>query len=144
MRCYDSYVDGGSNPDSSCGVLRFEDGAIGLLQATWLLPNKTQALDDYMQVVTSAGVANIDVLHSGPTIWGEEGHEVLDASYDPRVRGAVVGALREELSYFALCALEGRKPTVVTARDGVEAVRVAVALIESAQSDREVRLADRA
>jgi predicted dehydrogenase len=41
-----------------------------------------------------------------------------------------------------LCALEGRKPTVLTVQDGIEALRVALALVESARTDGEVRIAD--
>lgn len=140
VRAYDVSVEPGKGPDLTCGILRFEDRALGLIQTTWLVPNKTPYLDDCMQVVTTSGVANIDILHSGLTIWREDGAEIPDVSYEPRLRGVVFGALREELSYFVLCALEGRQPTLVTARDGVEAVRVALALAESARSDREIHL----
>jgi len=108
----------------------------------WLLPDKTPLLDDSMQVVTTSGVANINMLESGLTLWREDGAEIPDVSYEPRLRGTVFGALREELSYLALCALEGPKPTVLTAQDGIEALRVALALVESARTDREVHLGD--
>ncbi len=143
VRCYDVSVEPGKGVDLTCGLLKFEDGALGLLQTMWLLPDKTAFLDDCMQVVTTSGVANIDILHSGLTIWREEGAEIPDVSYEPRLHGAVFGALREELTYFALCALEGRQPTIVTAEDGVEAVRVVLALLESARSDREIYLESR-
>ncbi|MDE3178486.1 MAG: hypothetical protein KGM47_02400, partial [Acidobacteriota bacterium] len=77
-------------------------------------------------------------LHAGLTIWSEDGQSAPDVSYEARLRASVFGALREELSYFAQCALEGRQPTVVTAQDGAEAVRIAVALTDSAGSDREI------
>jgi predicted dehydrogenase len=111
-----------------------------LIQTSWVIPDKTPFLDDFMQVITTSGVANIDVLHSGLSIWREDGVEIPDVGYEPRLRGSVYGALREELSYFALCALENRQPTIVTAEDGVEAVRVALAFEESARSDREIDL----
>ncbi len=140
VRSYEVTLQAGSGPDFSCATLRFEDGSIGLLQTAWLLPDRTAAPDDWMQVITTSGVANIDVLHSGLTFWREEGHEVPDVSYEPRFRGVVYGALREELSYFALCALEGRAPAIVTAEEGVEAVRVAVAAVDSSRFDREIYL----
>lgn len=140
VRCHEVSVEPGKGADLTCATLKFEDGALGLLQTMWLLPDKTPFLDDSMQVVTTSGVANIDMLQSGLTIWHEDGAEVPDVSYEPRLHGTVYGALREELSYFALCALESRQPTLLTAQDGVEALRVALALVESAKTDREVRL----
>lgn len=140
VRGYNRRVSVKSGDDLFCGVLEFENGAIGVLQTAWLLPDRTEALDDCMEVIASAGVANIDILHSGLTVWREDGHSVPDVSYEPRLRGSVFGALREELSHFAQCALEGRQPTVVTAQDGVEAVRVAAAVSESASSEREILL----
>jgi UDP-N-acetylglucosamine 3-dehydrogenase len=142
VRCYEVSVEPGKGADLTCATLKFEDGTLGLLQTMWLLPDKTPFLDDSMQVVTTSGVANIDMLQSGLTIWREDGAEIPDVSYEPRLHGTVFGALREELSYFALCALEGQKPTLLTAQDGIEALRVALALVESAGTDREVRLAD--
>ena len=73
VRGYDIRINAGTGTDLFCGVLVFQDGALGLLQTMWLLPNKTEALDDCMQVITTSGVANIDILHSGLTLWREEG-----------------------------------------------------------------------
>jgi UDP-N-acetylglucosamine 3-dehydrogenase len=140
-RGYDVAVEKEKGPDLTWAVLRFEDGAVGVLETTWMLPDKTAFLDDFLQLVTTAGVANIDILNSGLTLWLDDGAEAPDVCYEPRLRGSVYGALREELSYFSLCALEGRKPTIVSAEDGVEALRVGLAVVESARADREVEVA---
>lgn len=140
VRAYEVSVEHGNGADLSCGVLRFENGTLGMVQTAWLLPDRTPFPDDCMEVITTSGVANIDILHSGLTLWREEGAEVPDVIYEPRIGGCVYGALREELSYFALCVLQGQQPKVVTAEDGVEAVRVALAWVESARSGKEVQL----
>ncbi|MCL5096495.1 MAG: Gfo/Idh/MocA family oxidoreductase [Candidatus Omnitrophica bacterium] len=140
VRSYEVTVDPKHGADLACGMLRFDGGAIGLVQTSWLLPDKTPFLDDSFELITTSGVANIEMAHSGLTLWREEGAEIPDVSYEPRLRGAVYGALREELIYFALCALEKRQPTVLTAEDGLEAVRVALALAESARTGEEVTL----
>jgi UDP-N-acetylglucosamine 3-dehydrogenase len=140
VRGYEVRLEKGSGPDLTWGVFEFDGGGLGFVQTMWLLPDKAQVQDDSMQVITTAGVANIDV-HSGLTFWKEEGQEVPEISYEPRLRGSVFGALREELSYFALCALEGRQPTVITAEEGLEALRTTVALVESAGSGREIEMA---
>jgi predicted dehydrogenase len=141
VRGYDVSVEPEGRADLTWAVLRFENGTLGVLETAWLLPDKTPFADVFLQVVTTSGVANIDILNSGLTIWGDDGAEIPDVSYEPRIRGSAYGALREELSHFALCVLEGRKPTLVTAEDGMEALRVGLAIIESARSDREVEVA---
>jgi predicted dehydrogenase len=141
VRAYDVAVEPGKGADLTWAVLRFEDGALGVVETMWLMPDKTPYLDDFLQVVTVSGVANIDIFNSGLTIWHDDGTEMPDVCYEPRQRGAAYGALREELSYFALCILEGKSPTLVTARDGVEALRVGLAIVESARTDREVEVA---
>lgn len=139
VRGYQVDLQKGGGADLSWGILEFEGGALGFVQTMWLLPDKLRLLDDGMQVITDSGVANINI-HSGLDLWLEDGPEIPDISYELRVRGSVFGALREELSYFALCVLRGVQPTVVTAEDGVESVRVACALVESATNNREVQI----
>jgi predicted dehydrogenase len=141
IRAYDVSVDPGKGADLTWAVLRFEGGALGVLETMWLLPDKTPFLDDYLQVVTTSGVANLDILNSGLLVCHEDGAEVPDVSYEPRLRGSAYGALREELTYFALCVLQGQKPTILGPEDGVEALRVALAVVESARADCEIEVA---
>ena len=140
VRAYDITVEPGKGVDLTWAVLRFEDGALGVLETMWMMPDKTPFLDDYLQVVTTTGVANIDVLNSGLTIWRDDGPEVPDVGYEPRLRGSAYGALREELIHFALCVLNGQQSTILTTEDGVEALRVGLAVVESARADREVEV----
>jgi UDP-N-acetylglucosamine 3-dehydrogenase len=140
VRAYEISKDGAKNADILWAILRFEDNAIGVLETAWLLPDKTPHLDDFLQVITTAGIANLDIMHSGLLICHEDGTEFPDVGYEPRLRGSAYGALREELSYFGLCALEGRKPDLLGPEDGVEATRVGLAVVESARTDREVEV----
>jgi len=62
----------------------------------------------------------------------------VPSSYASGVAGAVflglgtaMGALRDELSYFATCVARGIAPDRVTADDGIEAVRLALAAADS-------------
>ncbi len=139
VRGHEVTLQGGSGPDLSWGFLEFASGALGFVQTMWLLPDKANILDDAMQVVATGGVANI-CMHTGLDLFLEEGVVIPDISYEPRLKNSVFGALREELSYFALCVLEGRTPEVVTAEEGVQALRATIALIESASADRELTL----
>src|SRR5439155_6121306 len=69
VRGYQVSAESEGRADLCCEILTFEDGALGVLQTMWLLPDKTAGLDDCTQVVTTSGVANIDLLHSGLTVW---------------------------------------------------------------------------
>ena len=64
----------------------------------------------------------------------------MNVTYDARIGGRVSGAIKEELSYFVDCVRKNEAPTAVTPRDAFEALRVALALIESAQEQRDVSL----
>lgn len=141
VRAYDVCAEPGKGVDLTWAILKFEGGALGVMETTWLMPDKTPFLDDFLQVIATSGVANIDVLNSGLTMWRDDGAEIPDVSYEPRLRGSAYGALREELTYFARCALEGREPSLLTAEDGVEALRVGLAVAESGRTDREVEVA---
>lgn len=142
VRAYETRLNHTPGPDLTWGILEFDGGTLGFVQTMWLLPDKANVQDDGMQVVGTSGVANITI-HSGLSLWREDGQEIPEVSYEPRLRNTVFGALREELSYFALCVIQGCKPTVVTPQEGVEAVRTAVALIESGNTGKDVTIAER-
>jgi len=93
-----------------------------------------------MQVIGDRGVGNVSLYPGSISFWREEGFEVPDAGYDPRVRGAALGALRDELMYFAACVRERRKPEIITPREAKNAVRVTLALVESANRDVEIEI----
>jgi predicted dehydrogenase len=56
------------------------------------------------------------------------------------MNGTAYGAIREELAYFCECVRAVRKPEVITPEAGRDAVKVALALIESAQTGRDIEL----
>jgi UDP-N-acetylglucosamine 3-dehydrogenase len=139
VRPWEGAAETGSGPDFG-GTLHFEGGAVGVFQTSSLLPNKTPFLDDYMQVLGWSGVANVDILNSGLSFWTEDGAQLPDVGYEPRISGAAKGALREELMHFALCCLENRQSEILRTADAVETIRVCTALARSATENREIAL----
>lgn len=130
-------LSGYPNSDATWAWLEFEGGAVATVENMWLNPDGAGVgLNDAMQVTGTRGIAHIDFVNSGLSFWRDSGFAQADASYEPRVRGEMFGALKEEISYFARCVLEKRPPTIVTAEDGVEALRVALAIIQSAKSEQ--------
>ena len=140
VRGFGRRATGGKHHDTFWGVLEFEGGALGVVETVWLLPPAGIALEDAFQVIGDRGVADINFVSAGLSLRRQTGYEVPDVSYDPRVQGSAHGALREELSYFCHCVREGRAPQIITAVDAKNAVRVSLALIESANRGVDIEI----
>ena len=130
------------NPDATWALLEFQNGAVAYLENLWLNPdNGGIGTNDAMQVTGTRGIANIDFVNTGLSFWRENGYIVPDISHEPRVRGEMFGALKEELAYFTRCVLEHRAPDVVSLDDALHGLEIALAIIESANTERDVVLA---
>jgi predicted dehydrogenase len=130
-----------ANPDATWALLEFERGAVAYVENLWLNPDKGGiGTNDALQVTGTRGIANIDFVNAGLSVWRETGYVAPDISHEPRVRGEIFGALKEELAYFARCVLEKRLPDVVSLDDARHGLQVALAIIESAESERDVLL----
>jgi UDP-N-acetylglucosamine 3-dehydrogenase len=141
VRGYQRQVQQAPYPDVVWGFVEFAGGAIACLEQHWLLPEQGGLINgDTLHLVGSAGMAALELAHPGVEFYEEGGYHVPDVSYDPTIRGAARGALYDQDAYFAACVLRGETPSVVTARDALEGLRVVDALIRSANEDREVEL----
>jgi len=139
VRGYGRRATGGQNADTFWGVLEFEGGALGVVETIWLLPSEAGiGIDDAFQFVGTTGVANVQMLPGSLNFLRETGYCVPDASYGPLACGVPRGAMRAELAYFVDCISEGRPCTAIRPEEAMEAVRIALALIESAQRDADV------
>lgn len=143
VRGYGRKATSGAHHDAFWGVLEFVGGALGIVETIWLLPQSAGVLlDDSFQMIGDRGVANLSLFPGAINFWREEGFEIPDANYDPRLRGAAVGALREELLYFSECVREHRQPEVTTPREAKNAVRVSTALVDSALRECDIEITD--
>jgi len=121
------------------GTLAFASGTIATIEATWMMPANT-GLDngDRFAVTGTRGTATIDMANTGLRLV-ESGKMLLpDLGYEPFVHGSIAGALQNELQYFARMAMSPDTDAVVTADDGVRAVVMAEAMIESATRNKEI------
>ncbi len=76
-----------------------------------------------MEVVGTEGSVSIQDTHPNLMIVDKEGSRCPDTTYWPDRHGALRGALREELSYFADGIVSGRAPDDMTAEGSRQAVR---------------------
>jgi predicted dehydrogenase len=143
VRGYERKATQGKHHDTFWGILEFEEGAIGVVEAVWLIPPATGILmDDQFQVIGDRGIGAVQSIPSGLTFWRENGTQVPDVSYDARVFHSARGALRDELAYFCDCVQEHRDPEVITPIEAKRALRVALALLDSATAERDVDITE--
>lgn len=121
--------------DYALATLRFESGAIGHVDARWPnrpdLPFATRfeiAGDEGLLEFDSEDVSPIDV--TSTTAAGDSRRDPID---DPLERDPY----RRELEAFVECVRSGAEPPI-TASDGLAALRIALAALESTESGRRV------
>lgn len=123
--------------DALIGILRFEDGVVGTLDVNWLTPVKRRELT----VLGEHGMFVVDYLHQELRFYDSGASE--PRAKPPAVEtfpGAGEAPLREEFEAFLRMA-KGLEPPAVDADDAIAAMRVAEALVESAERGQPVHLA---
>jgi hypothetical protein len=134
VSAFERYVQGGATPDLLWAVLEFARGGIAVVNLQWLVPERTGVFLESMTEVTGArGMATVRQPGDGLSVWGPTGPRLPDTTLVPSIAGALGGALREELNYFARCVLRGATPTWVTPADGVRSLDIAIRVRDSAR-----------
>jgi predicted dehydrogenase len=134
-------VRGLKHPDIGWTMYRFDSGATGVLEDVWFLPDKTAfQIDERMEIIGTEGSIHVHEVHPNFSVCDKDGWHSPDTTYWPLLHGLRAGALREELSYFATCVAEGRKPTIITPEESMAAVEACLAAEKSAATGRIVRL----
>lgn len=129
------------HPDLGWTMYRFDNGAIGILENVWCLPDKTAfQIDERMEIIGTKGSIHIHETHPNFSVVDENGWRSPDTTYWPTLHGQVSGALRAELDYFATCVLEGRKPTIITPEESMAATVACLAAEQSAATGRIVEV----
>jgi predicted dehydrogenase len=77
---------------------------------------------------------------AGLNFWTEEGVEAANVTYDAWFNNQIWGAAKEEVSYIVDCVRKGESPTMITPVEALSALKVALALISSAATERDVKL----
>jgi len=134
-------VRGLKHPDIGWTMYRFDSGAVGVLEDAWFLPAKTPfQIDERMEIIGTEGTIQIHEVYPNLSICDRDGFRSPDTTYWPDLHGVRAGALREELSYFANCVVEGKRPTVITPEESLRAVEACLAAERSAATGRVVKL----
>jgi UDP-N-acetylglucosamine 3-dehydrogenase len=134
-------VRGLKYPDIGQTMYRFAGGATATLETVWCMPEKTPFdIDERMSIIGDAGIIHIQDTFPNLGVVSSEKLHSPDTTYWPMFDGMRGGALREEFSYFASCALNGEAPAIGRPEDAAAALEATLAAEESARTGEIVRI----
>jgi UDP-N-acetylglucosamine 3-dehydrogenase len=108
-------------------MLTFGDGKSAFIESNWLTPYKTRSLT----VTGSDAIMRLDYITQ--ELWIEAADKNVQPKYPWRE------PLKAELQHFSDCVLKKEKP-VVTGEDGVKALGIAIAALQSSAKNKAINL----
>jgi UDP-N-acetylglucosamine 3-dehydrogenase len=136
-------VRGLKYPDIGQTMYRFAGGATAMLETVWWMPEKTPFdIDERMSIVGDGGIIHIQDTFPNLGIVSSDKLHSPDTTYWPEFDGIRGGALRQELAYFASCALKGEVPAIGRPEDALAALQATLAAEESARTGQVLRIDD--
>ncbi|AAM85976.1 gfo/Idh/MocA family oxidoreductase [Yersinia pestis] len=126
--------------DSVFAIIRFADGTVVNLESSWALPAGSRTLlDAKMSILATKGLIEIECGESGLYHASENMNRYIDTQHWPLSQGELKGDLREELMAF-LGDVRTGTTRVATGEEGNEALRITVAIMDSARTGEIVRV----
>ncbi len=136
---YAQEVHPGTNkyPDGGFAMVRFDSGAVAVIESVWHLPESTPyQIDARMEVIGTEGAIYINCGEAGLEVHDAAGNRRPDTFYWPHVFGQRFGILRGELRYFADCVAQGQRPERITPAESRDAVALLAAAEESSHTGK--------
>ena len=134
-------VTGKKYPDLGWTMYKFDNGATGVLEDVWFLPEKTaMQIDERMEIIGTKGSIHIHDTHPNLSFVDDQGWHSPDTTYWPSLHGVRSGALRAELEYFVNCILRNETPQISTPEDSLAAVEACLAAEQSAATGQIIYL----
>ncbi len=119
--------------DVLVGNLHFDSGQFALMEHAWILPDTMPTSDWKLEVVGTEGAIFIDGHVTGLEIYTGTSARRPDTHIVPTMYGRMGGALREEVQNF-LDGVKGTGTLRIRPQEALEAVAVAVSLLEAAKT----------
>jgi UDP-N-acetylglucosamine 3-dehydrogenase len=122
--------------DSAWMMIEFEDGALGVHEVGWCLPEEWAKWqrptswggfgDVQMKVIGTQGSLNLDFTPMNLFGVDRDGWKLPETRHWPAMHGKLVGAAKLEVEHFYECILKDQQP-LVTGEDGRRSLEVLVA-----------------
>jgi myo-inositol 2-dehydrogenase/D-chiro-inositol 1-dehydrogenase len=121
-------------------LLEFENGVIASLETTWAPSNLMGLAQPYIfKLEGTAGQLMVRAYDSGISVYQENQVSQPDTVYMPKSYDHYTGVYRDQIAYFVRCLREGLQ-TDIPLKEGLNGVKAAEAIIQSADERREVVL----
>jgi len=119
-------------------LLEFENGVVAILENAWTPSNLAGRAEPYIfKVEGTKGQIQVRGYDPGVTVYTEESVLEPDTIWMPTSYGKLTGAYRDQMAYFVECIREG-KQTDIPLEEGLNGVKAAEAIIQSAENGKEV------
>jgi UDP-N-acetylglucosamine 3-dehydrogenase len=135
--------------DSAWMLIEFADGALGVHEVGWCLPEEWARWnrpaswggfgDVRMNVTGTHGNLNLDFTPMNLFGVDREGWKLPDTRHWPAMHGKLVGAAKLELEHFFECVMADKTP-MITGEDGRRSLEVMLAVEKSISEERIVSL----
>lgn len=128
--------------DSIQVLLKCDDGAIGVIECSWALPNSCNfAIDNKFELIGTKSAAFLDLQNQGLNLYTSKGLIWPDLVFGPNVDGFYVGALKNEIERF-IDSILNNTSVMCSVEEGLEATKVALAAKKSIIENKVVYLKD--
>jgi len=137
--------------DSAWIVMEFKDGAVGVHEVGWCLPEnwaKWQTPKSWggfgdvrMNVIGSKGNINLDFTPMNLFGVGSEGWMLPDTRHWPAMHGKIAGAVKAEMEHFFECIQDDKQP-LVSGEDGLKALEIVLAAERSITENKIVNMGE--
>jgi UDP-N-acetylglucosamine 3-dehydrogenase len=127
--------------DSWWAMLTFASGLVGVIEQSWFMPDRRLFwCDVHFEAVGTQASLHISEPSDAAWVWTPEATMAPDFFLLPEVHGRSVGALVDQLTYFADCLNRGETPVQGSLSDHRAALLVGQAILESAARNQIIKL----
>ncbi|MDR1651001.1 MAG: Gfo/Idh/MocA family oxidoreductase [Synergistaceae bacterium] len=117
--------------DTVICTVNFENGALGLVELCWALPdNSALGINTYAEVVGDKAAGYVNIMDQGLSLITADSVLYPDTLHWPEYNGRIQGDLKEELRHFVSATLSGT-PYLTKMDNAITAVKVIEACFES-------------
>lgn len=126
--------------DATWALLTFANGALGAVEEGWILPDThPSGFEQRLEITGTKGRVELADARQDLTIMTEHRAARPDTGAWPVINGQVTGALAREVDHFLDCVRHGQPP-LVNGEAGLTALRIALAVEESARTHQQISL----
>ena len=126
--------------DTIFATVNFENGALGVIELCWALPNnKALIIPCFAEVVGVDGVAYLEIMNQGVTVITEDSFWYPDPFIGAEYNGRQYGLLRDKIEHFITATIND-EPYVVDTQNAFTALKVVEACRKSIQTGLPVNI----